>query len=200
MSDQRLLRVSDAEREHVVQLLQRAVGRGLLDIDEFSKRVDVAVAAQVRGELNGVLVDLPGLTHPDRPGHGVPARAAGSAPAPVTESSGTQLRATLGSIERKGVWDVPARLAVQAIMGSVELDFTQARLQDDRVEIDVEVVAGSVELRVPLGSRIDHGGVAVTLGSVEIHRKLRDGGDRPWFVLAGTVRGGSVEFKPPRRR
>jgi len=55
------LRVSDAEREHVASLLHRALERGLLDLAEFSTRVDAAMAARTRGELNAVLVDLPGV-------------------------------------------------------------------------------------------------------------------------------------------
>ena len=73
------------------------------------------------------------------------------------------MRATLTSIKQRGPWDVPPRLTVQAMAGGVELDFTEARLQDDQVEIDLDVVAGSVEMRVPLGSRIDHSGLALTL-------------------------------------
>ena len=59
------LRVSDREREHVVELLKTAIGRGLIDLDEFSERADTAYAARTRGELNKVLVDLPGLSHPE---------------------------------------------------------------------------------------------------------------------------------------
>jgi Mrp family chromosome partitioning ATPase len=59
--DPRDLRVSDAEREHVASLLHRALERGLLDLAEFSTRVDAAMAARTRGELNAVLVDLPGV-------------------------------------------------------------------------------------------------------------------------------------------
>ena len=55
------LRVSDAEREHVGQLLQRAVGLGMLSLGEFTERMDTALAAKTRGELNAVLVDLPGM-------------------------------------------------------------------------------------------------------------------------------------------
>ena len=57
----RELRVSDAEREHVGQLLQRAVGLGMLSLGEFTERMDTALAAKTRGELNAVLVDLPGM-------------------------------------------------------------------------------------------------------------------------------------------
>jgi Domain of unknown function (DUF1707) len=59
------LRVSDGEREHVVGLLQKAIGRGLLTLEEFSERTDVALAAKTRGELNLVLIDLPGMVHPE---------------------------------------------------------------------------------------------------------------------------------------
>ncbi|MBM4602617.1 DUF1707 domain-containing protein, partial [Rhodococcus hoagii] len=55
------LRVSDAEREHVGALLQRAVGQGMLSLGEFTERMDTALAAKTRGELNAVLVDLPGM-------------------------------------------------------------------------------------------------------------------------------------------
>ncbi|MGH3432960.1 MAG: DUF1707 SHOCT-like domain-containing protein, partial [Thermocrispum sp.] len=60
-------RVSDDEREHVVQLLQKAIGRGLIDLDEFTERTDIAYAATTRGQLNVVLSDLPGLVHPAAP-------------------------------------------------------------------------------------------------------------------------------------
>lgn len=61
------LRVSDDEREHVVSLLQRAIGRGLIDLDEFTERTDIAYNAMTRGQLNIVLADLPGLVHVDAP-------------------------------------------------------------------------------------------------------------------------------------
>ncbi|MGY2063205.1 DUF1707 SHOCT-like domain-containing protein, partial [Nocardia gipuzkoensis] len=57
----RELRVSDIEREHVGALLQRAVGLGMLSLGEFTERMDTALAAKTRGELNAVLVDLPGI-------------------------------------------------------------------------------------------------------------------------------------------
>lgn len=58
----RNLRVSDAEREHVGELLQKAVGQGMLSLGEFTERMDSALAAKTRGELNAVLADLPGIT------------------------------------------------------------------------------------------------------------------------------------------
>jgi hypothetical protein len=203
-SDARSLRVSDSEREHVVGLLQRATGTGLLDLDEFTRRVDVALAARTRGELNVVLIDLPGMTHPERPpGAGLqPPTATRSEPASdVVDGTGTtELRAMLGSVVRRGEWDVPARLVVRTKVGSAELDFTEARIQHDVVEIELDVVAGSVELRVPLGARVEHHEVQSILSSIDDSRRGRsEPSAGPAFRLSGSVRAGSVEIRSPRR-
>lgn len=63
------LRVSDAEREHVVGILETALGQGMLTLDEFTARTDTALAARTRGQLNIVLADLPGLHHRDAAQH-----------------------------------------------------------------------------------------------------------------------------------
>lgn len=55
------LRVSDSERSHVIGLLQRATGLGLLDLDEFNRRSAAAIASRTRADLNSLLLDLPGL-------------------------------------------------------------------------------------------------------------------------------------------
>ncbi|AZI57040.1 DUF1707 domain-containing protein [Nakamurella antarctica] len=55
------LRVSDAERSHVMAILEKATGRGLLTLNEYSDRSAAAVTAKTRAELNSVLVDLPGI-------------------------------------------------------------------------------------------------------------------------------------------
>ncbi|RSM67565.1 hypothetical protein DMH04_48610 [Kibdelosporangium aridum] len=59
--DPRALRVSDAEREHVAGLLNKALARGLIDLDGFAERLGAALAAKTRAELNTVVIDLPGL-------------------------------------------------------------------------------------------------------------------------------------------
>jgi hypothetical protein len=197
----RNLRVSDAEREHVVGLLQRATGVGLLDLDEFTRRVDTALAARTRGELNVVLLDLPGMTHPDRPAqvpvHRAPAHPV--TPRPIADTgSGSEVRSMLSSVSRTGEWDVPGRLVVRTALGSTELDFTSARIPHEVVEIDMDVVAGSVEMRVPDGARVDRTHLQVTLGSVE--DKSRPGPTGVLFRLTGAVRAGSVEIKPPKRQ
>jgi Domain of unknown function (DUF1707) len=193
------LRVSDDERHHVVSLLEKATGRGLIDLDEFTTRVDTALAARTRAELNAVLVDLPGLVHPEGRVHpSAPAHRPSARPA-TSGGTGPVLTAELGSVTRKGSWEVPAHLRVNIALGSADLDFTEAEIPHDVVEIDVNVTAGSVELRLPENARLERDEVHAVLGSIEEKRRGGDGSG-PLFVLRGQVRAGSLEIKGPRKR
>ncbi|HEU5473098.1 MAG TPA: DUF1707 domain-containing protein [Actinophytocola sp.] len=180
--DPRTLRVSDAEREHVVGLLQKAIGQGLIDLDEFTSRTDSALAAKTRAELNAVLTDLPGMVHrePSSPRH----------------PQQLELRATMSTIRRAGRWVVPRTLVVRNRMGSTSLDFTEATIDHPEVRLELDVTGGSVELLLPDGATVATDDVEVTAGS------LRDkvGGDlvgHPHFVVAGLVRAGSLTIRRP---
>ncbi|HEV2780310.1 MAG TPA: DUF1707 domain-containing protein [Actinophytocola sp.] len=180
--DPRDLRVSDAEREHVVGLLQKAIGQGLITLDEFTTRTDTALAAKTRAELNAVLVDLPGMVHQQAtsPRHQQP----------------VELRATMSALKRVGRWDVPSTLLVRNRMGSVELDFTEARIDHAEVAVELDVAGGSVEIIVPDGASVSSGEVEVHAGSVK--DRVGDGRvGRPHFVLSGLIRAGSLKVRRP---
>jgi Domain of unknown function (DUF1707) len=53
------LRVSDAERTEVADLLSQHYQDGRLDQDEFNQRLDQAMHARTYRELNGLFADLP---------------------------------------------------------------------------------------------------------------------------------------------
>ena len=117
------LRVSDAEREHVGELLQRAVGQGMLSLGEFTERMDTVLAAKTRGDLNQVLVDLPGIQirpefqeqnlpgmsqahYPAPSAAGYPAPSAAAFPA-TGQGAPLVIKGRVSGIERKGRWHVP---------------------------------------------------------------------------------------------
>lgn len=181
--DPKNLRVSDAEREHVIEVLQKAIGKGLISLDEFSERTDTALAAKTRGELNSVLVDLPGLVHAE------------NAPA-TTAPPQIELRSTMSSLKRSGQWVVPQRLLIRSRMGSTELDFTEAVISTEQVEIELDVAGGSVELLFAENAGVVSSGVAVTMGKVEDKHPNENGAPR--FVISGAVRAGSVEIRRPK--
>jgi hypothetical protein len=178
-----MLRVSDAERSHVVELLQKAIGQGLLNLDEFTARTDTALAAKTRAELNTVLVDLPGLVHREAtsPRHSQP----------------VELRATMSSLKRTGRWVVPPSLIVRSKMGAAMLDFTEAVIAHQEVRIEVDVSGGGVELLVPENATVNTDDLDVTLGSVKDKsgRDTRSGGTH--FVITGTMQAGSLKINRP---
>jgi len=52
------LRVSDAEREPVIERLQDAYAEGRIDHEEFDLRTHLAMTAKTRGDLSGLTADL----------------------------------------------------------------------------------------------------------------------------------------------
>jgi len=73
-SDQHL-RVSDAERNAVVERLSAHFSEGRLDQAEFDERVSQAMAAKTRGDLDGLFDDLPDPGPAGAPGRGGPVDA-----------------------------------------------------------------------------------------------------------------------------
>lgn len=63
-----LQRVSDTERDAVTTVLRTAFEEGRLGQDEHAERVDAALGARTRGELDTLTTDLAttGEIHPDR--------------------------------------------------------------------------------------------------------------------------------------
>jgi hypothetical protein len=58
------VRVSDDERQAVVDELRVHYGAGRLDLAEFEDRTNAALTARIRGELEPLLDDLPELAAP----------------------------------------------------------------------------------------------------------------------------------------
>jgi len=65
MANEPSLRLSDAEREAVVTKLSDAYGEGRLDVEEFQRRVDLAYAAKIHGEVTELTSDLPVTLAPE---------------------------------------------------------------------------------------------------------------------------------------
>lgn len=202
--DAKELRVSDAEREHVGQLLQRAVGQGMLSLGEFTERMDTALAAKTRGELNAVLIDLPGIRVVEQ-GYGDasmtsrgPADTVEEGPSiPSGRNRGDVIRGRMSSVTRKGRWQVPPRLFVSSRLSSVTLDFTEAIMQTQVVEIVVDDFCSSVTLVLPGEATVDMNGLDLVGASAT--NKVRTGSPiGPLHVVVrGRVRFGSVTAKHP---
>ncbi|MGV0744477.1 DUF1707 SHOCT-like domain-containing protein [Mycolicibacterium sp. XJ870] len=177
------LRVSDADRARVGQLLERAVSEGMLTLDEFSERYDAALAARTRGELSVVVADLP----------------MGSGVTPVQRSAVApeMLRGWMSSIVRKGQWTVAPALHLNTRMCSTTLDFTAAVLPGPVVEIVVDDYCSSTELIVPDTATADLNGVNAIAGSATVKVRTSPPSDQLHLIVRGRVRMGTVTVRHP---
>lgn len=73
----------------------------------------------------------------------------------MTDDALTELRVTMGSIERRGAWIVPEHLDVRVMWGSCELDLRDAKLSPGLTTIDVQITMGNVEIIVPPGMTVN---------------------------------------------
>jgi hypothetical protein len=177
------LRVSDADRSGTLRRLHNAVALGLIDIGEFEERSVGVSTARAPADLAALVEDLPG-----------PGAIAASA------ADRLELRGWLGSLRRHGEWTVPTRLALVRRVGSVDLDLTKARFAGPVVVIELDMVRGSVDIRLPEGASASIDDVVVYAGSARDRRKDPPAEGRPHVVLTGRVVMGSVTIRGPRRR
>jgi hypothetical protein len=69
------LRVGDAEREAVAAELREHYAQGRLSMEDFQQRLDAALAARTRGDLDRLISDLPSVRPPGTP---LPAPSSGN--------------------------------------------------------------------------------------------------------------------------
>lgn len=181
------MRVGDADREHVAGLLQRAVGEGMLTLDEFSDRMDVAMAARTRGDLEPVLADLPDMRLNPAQRHAPPPSVA--APLPIS--------VTMSSVRRSGHWHVPDRITLKSRFSDVTLDFTQADVRSPVLTIDVDDICSGTDIILPDDFTADINALNCLGGSATCRATTSPPTGRVHVVIRGRVRFGALTVKHP---
>jgi hypothetical protein len=138
------LRVSDADREQAVSALREHLLAGRLTLEEFSDRVGAALRARVGTDLAQAQSGLPGVT------------ADAVAPRPARWSV-----ALLSHVERRGRMRLRHRAMAVSVLGDLDLDLRQARVDRRETVITVLAVCGNVDIYVPDAVYADVSGIAV---------------------------------------
>ena len=157
--DQSRLRISDADRHQVAEVLRQAAGDGRIDLAELDERLEATYAAKTYGELVPITVDLP--VH----GRPVPAARPASTPVPAPgHATGVRYSgsvAVMSETKRVGPWVVEDNHTAFALMGSVVLDLRQAQFETREVTIYAHAVMGEVRIVVDAGTTVVVEGTAV---------------------------------------
>jgi hypothetical protein len=136
-------RVSDLEREEVADVLRESAGEGRLTYAELEERLESLYSSKTYGELVALTADLP--NGPRAPG----AQTLSPQYTGAMVESGPVINVFMSETKRMGQWVVPQRQEVNAVLGDVTLDYTEAQLPYDDIHIDVKSILADVKLRVP---------------------------------------------------
>ena len=150
------LRISDADRHRVAELLREAAGEGRLDMDELDERLEAAYAAKTYGDLVPLTADLP-LGAPQHPPASRPQASAPGIPATRFDSS----LAILGGTSRKGLWEVGAEHTAFALMGGMDIDLRQARFTTRETVIRAYAIWSGIDIHVNAHTRVIVDGVGI---------------------------------------
>lgn len=156
VTDPEQLRISDADRHKVAEVLRDAAGEGRLDIDELDERLEATYAAKVYADLVPIVIDLPG-NQLALPTAAAPVRrpAAGSA---VRHDSSL---AIMGGQDRKGVWEVGPTHTAFTLMGGIDIDLREAVFATPEIVITANAVMGGIDVVVNAHTKVIVEGIGI---------------------------------------
>ena len=199
--DPALLRVSDADRHKVAEILRQAAGEGRLDLDELDERLESAYAAKTYADLVPITADLPVRGNEQLPSPG---------PHQATDRAGHAAR-----FDRSPSWAVRAgrdsgRSArahtAFAMWAGITLDLREARLTAGRRCIYANAIWAGIDIIVNAPTHVIVDGIGIMGGFEQARDKVAPeiGPDSPVLRVKGValMAGVSVQRKPmpgPRR-
>lgn len=188
-------RPTEQVREEVIDQLIYNYSHAVISVAAFERRLDEAMDATDNLTLGDLVKDLQLNTDAQYQSE----KRAQFAPNYSHDSSVEKLhlRSILGSNERSGLWDVPQDIYLTNVLGSIELDFSNAKFNHQNVTVHVHCVLGSNEIFVPEHVNVVSRMFSV-LGSVENKSASLNKLQGPTITIEGNVIFGSLEIKVKR--
>lgn len=193
--DPGLVRVSDAERQQVADLLRDAAAEGRLELDELEERLEAVYGARVAADLVPLVADLPTTPRQDR------------APAPRPTPTGPLARhstslAVMGGRERRGAWEVGELHTAVVLMGGADIDLREARFTAPETVITAVAVMGGIDITVGPEVRLSVEGLGIMGGFGEATPQVEAqlGPDSPVVRVRGLALMGGVDVHRKARR
>jgi hypothetical protein len=161
-------------------MLRVAVGDGRLTADEFGERMEAALLARKLGELAVLTADL----------------VTGKGHAAAQAEEVVRIDQKGGSVQRTGQWLVPRRLELRSSWSDVTLDFTEAVIVEDTLQVEMDMRGGTLLMVTRPGVVVDAGSLTVRYTDIDV----RSGGEPGVPVvlrvrLTGRMKYGHVEVR-----
>jgi Domain of unknown function (DUF1707) len=180
------LRVSDADRDQVTEVLHAAYADGRISLDEHAERTSAALEARTFDDLAVLTNDL------------VPA-----APRPaltlVQDSGGPdRITAVFAESKWKGPLTIGRSLQVNVALGSSVIDLTEATFTAHEVEIACTQFMGSITIRVRPGTTVRFEAANV-LAESSVKGVGESAKGEPTLVVRGTNILGEISVRGPKK-
>ncbi|MFI7054585.1 DUF1707 domain-containing protein [Streptosporangium canum] len=172
-----LVRVSDGDRDRVVQRIQWAFTEGRLASEELDERLERALTAISDGDLMAAVAGLPDDRMEDV----------------------LQLESTSGRIRRAGEWVVPRVLRIDSKYGGVLLDLSQTVVDYPEIEIELQLQYGSATIVLPSGATANADGARTKWGDVTCKVPGRARPGRLHVRVTGELTYGRLRIRYPRK-
>jgi len=180
------LRISDADRHKVAEILREAAGEGRIDLTELDERLESTYAAKTYADLVPITLDLP-----------VPGHAQALAPTPRPQPGGSLVPARrydssiaiMGGSARKGVWEVGPTHTAFAMMAGIDLDLREARFTSQETVIYANAVWAGIDITVNEFTNVVVEGVGIMGGYDHARDKVAPqlGPDSPTVRVKGVA-------------
>lgn len=188
-------------RQEAIRVLSAAVVADHLPVVQFESRLALVRQAPNRATLEAIVADvLPtgGFIAPT----GLTPAVADHAHVymdPVEPADEMRIATIFGSSKRAGSWTVPLRLELKVIFGELTIDLRDAVFGSDLLEININILFGSLTLIVPAGAQVENECEERMSSSTHSTRSAK--GVNPIGLLiriTGRVRWSSLEIKEKR--
>jgi hypothetical protein len=190
------LRVSDAERDVTLKVLNEHAAVGRLTLDELEERAGKAISAKTRGELAALTADLP------QDGAAPAARTSG-ATVPAGERKPVRwMIAILGGGHRRGRFRAVGSINALGILGGDDIDLREAEMEGGELTLNLFSILGGANVYVPDSIEVEMGGFSI-LGGNEVkgsERLPRAGAPVVRIRGFGILGGATIYRLPPQAR
>jgi hypothetical protein len=159
------LRVSDAERDVTLKVLNEHAAVGRLTLDELEERAERALVAKTRGDLAALTSDLPDERAPARQAERSSAGGGGRKPV-------RWLIAVMAGSHRRGRFRTVGSINAIAVMGGDEIDLREAEMEGGELTLNLFSLMGGSNVYVPDSIEVELSGFSL-MGSNEMRGDQR---------------------------
>lgn len=138
-------------KQRAIHALCVAQARELISVDLFELRHALVNEAPSPAAVDAIVADLEAAVEFEPTPLPVPvARASMVAVQPL------RLSAMFSTTRRDGEWVVPPAMHLKGMFGEFKLDLRDAEFTSDTVEIEVDLMLGSLDLILPAGTQVEN--------------------------------------------